>query len=173
MDNTNFWLNNQPIAYAVVNGLIGCVSLWSFWTPFITFLAQPVASAVMKQYLCVAINNLQTPAILPSYSKRTGYTLLQTDPQSIQQLNTGTIASLWLLAGLAIAICLWISSSIIEKGQLDIDHIIKLNLIMFVVIITIELAFFVGVGLKYIPFNLKDLYDKLIDNIGSQLSQYD
>ena len=173
MDNTNFWLNHQPIAYAVVNGLIGCVSLWSFWTPFITFLAQPVASAFMKQDLCIAINSLKTPSILPYYSQQTGYKLLQSDPQSIQQLNVGAITSLWLLAGLAITICLWISSSIIQQGQLDLSHIIKLNLIMFVVIITIELAFFIGVGLKYIPFNLRDLYDDIVQNIITDLSQYE
>jgi len=66
---------------------------------------------------------------------------------------------------------LWISSSIIQQGQLDLSHIIKLNLIMFVVIITIELAFFIGVGLKYIPFNLRDLYDDIVQNIITDLSQ--
>jgi hypothetical protein len=172
MDNTNFWLRNQPVAYAVVNGLIGSMSLWGFWTPFITFLAQPVASAVMKQDICNALNGLQTPTVLPNYSKNAGYKLIDQDPGYLQSLNQSTIVSLWLLAGLSITISLWATLSIIQQGQLDINHIVTLNLVLFVCIISIELAFFVGVGLKFIPFNLRDLYDDIIKNLVGQLGNY-
>jgi hypothetical protein len=173
MDNTSFWLRNQPIAYAVVNGLIGSITLWAFWTPFITFLAEPIASAIMKQDICSAINKLSTPAILPGYSNNAGTVLLNQDAQTVESSNTGSIISLWLLAGLSITISAWIVSSVIEKGNLDINHIIKLNLVLFIAIISIELTFFVGVGLRFIPFNLRDLYDDIINNLTQQLSQFD
>lgn len=173
MDNTNFWLQNQPIAYAVVNGLIGSITLWSFWTPFITFLAEPIASAIMKQDICSAINNISTPSVLPFYSYNAGTVLLQQDAQSVESSNVGTIVSLWLLAGLSITISLWIVTSIITKGNLDINHIIKLNLVLFIAIIGIELTFFIGVGLRFIPFNLRDLYDNIISTISQDLSEFE
>jgi hypothetical protein len=172
MDDTNFWLENQPIAYAVVNGLIGSVSLWAFWTPFITFLAQPIASAIMKQDICNAVNNITIPKVLPAYSGQAGETLLSQDPKSVQALNTTTISSLWLLAGLSITLSMWMVTHIINKGQLDVNHIIRLNVILFIAIISIELSFFVGVGLRFIPFNLRDLYDDIIDNVTTELKPF-
>ncbi len=172
MDNTNFWLRNQPVAYAVVNGLIGSMSLWAFWVPFITFLAQPIASAIMKQDICNALSGLKTPTVLPNYSKDAGYKLITQDSGYLQTLNTGAIVSMWLMAGFAITISIWLTLSIIEKGQLDINHIIVLNSVLFVCIISIELSFFIGVGLKFIPFNLRDLYDDLIKNLIGQLGNY-
>jgi hypothetical protein len=172
MDNTSFWLRKQSIAYAVVNGLIGSMTLWAFWTPFITFLAEPIASSIMKQDICSAVTNISNKAILPAYSYKAGTTLLNEDADSVESSNTGTIVSLWLLAGLAITISAWMVSSIIEKGMLDINHIIKLNSILFISIITIELTFFVGVGLRFIPFNLKDLYDDVVTNLNQQLIKY-
>lgn len=173
MDNTNFWLRNQPIAYAVVNGLIGSITLWSFWTPFITFLAEPIASSIMKQDICSAINNISTSSILPGYSYNAGSILLKQDAETVESSNTGVIVSLWLLAGLSITISLWMVTSIISKGNLDVNHIIKLNAVLFVAIIAIELTFFVGVGLRFIPFNLRDLYDNIITEITQDLSQFE
>jgi len=172
MEGTNFWLGKEYLAYAIVNGLIGSVALWSFWTPFITFLALPIASAVMKEDICKGVSILPTTGILPSTSATAGKILINEDSQSLESLNQGNIVSLWLLAGLAIILSLWISSSIIKSANLDINHIIKLNAILFVIIITIELGFFMGVGLRFIPFNLKDVYHETVDEIIQNMAPF-
>ena len=173
MESSNFWLEHQSISYAVVNGLIGSITLWAFWVPFITFLAQPVASAIMKQDICSAINQFDTPTVLPYFSGLAGKKLIEDDVQDSKDLNTGTLASLWLLAGLSITISLWIVTSIIKNGRLDVGHIILFNSILFVIIITIELAFFIGVGLKFIPFNLRDMFDNVIQNLEYRLFPFE
>lgn len=172
MEEVNFWSRKQYLAYAIVNGLIGSVALWSFWTPFITFLALPIASAVMKQDICKGINILPTTGVLPETSATAGRILLNEDKESLGYLNQGNIVSLWLLAGLAIVLSLWISSTIIKNAQLDINHIIKLNSILFFIIITIELGFFMGVGLKFIPFNLKDVYHETISEVVQNMAPF-
>jgi hypothetical protein len=39
-------------AKAVINGLGATIILWSFWTPFIIFLARPLVNAQIKEYTC-------------------------------------------------------------------------------------------------------------------------
>jgi hypothetical protein len=172
MEEVNFWVGKEYIAYAIVNGLIGSVALWSFWTPFISFLALPIASAVMKQDICKGVNILPSSHILPRTTANAGQILLNKDYESLTYLNQGNIVSLWLLAAFAITLSLWIASSIIQKANLDINHIIKLNSILFVIIITIELGFFMGVGLKFIPFNLKDVYYETINEVTTNMAPY-
>lgn len=172
MDNTNFWLRNPPIAYAVVNGLIGSMCLWTFWTPFITFLAQPFASAMMKTTICSAVNAFPSVSLLPSSSKTAATVMLSTDPQELKSANTGAIVSIWLVAGLSIVMSLWIVTSLIRQANLDINHIIKLNAVMFFVIVTVELIFFVELGLRFIPFNIQSVFDGVIGNITSDVNKY-
>jgi hypothetical protein len=172
MDNTNFWLQNPPIAYAVVNGLIGSMCLWSFWTPFITFLAQPFASAMMKTTICSAINAFPSVSLLPSSSKTAATAMLTTDTDELKDLNKGAIISIWLVASLSIVMSLWIVTSIISQGNLDVNHIVKLNAAMFAVIVTVELIFFVELGLQFIPFKVQSVFDGVIGNIKQQMKQY-
>lgn len=172
MDNTNFWLQNPPVAYAIVNGLIGSICLWSFWTPFITFLAQPFASAMMKTILCSAVNAFPSVSLLPSSSKTAASVMLNSDPSELKSLNYGAILTLWLVAALFIILSLWISTHIISQGNLDINHIIKLNAVMFFVIVTIELIYFVELGLQFIPFNIQTVFDQVLGNITNEMKQY-
>lgn len=172
MDNTNFWLENRPVAYAVVNGLIGSMCLWAFWTPFITFLAQPFASAMMKSVFCTVINVIPSLPILPSSGKNAAEMMVQNDQQNLQKMNMGSIISFWVIAALSIVVSLWIVTSIINKGQLDVNHIIKLNAIMFVVIITVEMSYFVQLGLQFVPFNVQTIFDTVVNNITGQLKEY-
>ena len=172
MDNTNFWLENRAVSYAVVNGLVGSMSLWAFWTPFITFLAQPFASAMMKSVFCTIINVIPSLPVLPSSAKNAAAMMVDSDPKYLQTVNMGSIISFWIIAALSIVISLWIVTSIISKGQLDINHIVKLNLVMFFVIIIVELTFFIELGLSYIPFNVQTVFDSVINNITGELKQY-
>lgn len=172
MDNTNFWLQNQPIAYAVVNGLVGAMCLWTFWTPFITFLAQPFASAMMKTAICSAINAFPNVSLLPGSSKTAASAMLTNDPENLKTLNTGAILSLWLVAALSIVMGMWIVTSIVSQGNLDVNHIIKLNAAMFFVIVTVELIFFIELGLQFIPFNLQTVFDSVLGNIQQDLKTY-
>lgn len=172
MEEVNFWFGREYIAYAIVNGLIGSVALWSFWTPFITFLALPVASATMKQAICNGINVLPSAGVLSTTAGTAGRILAENDPDTLSELNQGNTISLWLLAGLCITVSLWIASSIIKDAKLDINHVIKLNVILFAILVTIELGFFVGVGLKFIPFNLQNVYDDTISGIIQDMTPY-
>lgn len=43
----------KPVyAIAVANGLIATMVLWSFWTPFIIFLARPLVNAQINTFVC-------------------------------------------------------------------------------------------------------------------------
>jgi hypothetical protein len=172
MDNTNFWLRNPPIAYAVVNGLIGSMCLWAFWTPFITFLAQPFASAMMKTAICSTVNAFPSLPILPGSSKTAATAMLTNDPDELKDLNKGAIISIWLVAALSIVMSAWIVTSIIHQGNLDVNHIIKLNAAMFIVIVSVEMIFFVELGLRFIPFNIQAVFDGVVGNITQEIKQY-
>jgi hypothetical protein len=172
MDNTNFWFRNPPIAYAVVNGLIGSMCLWAFWTPFITFLAQPFASAMMKTTICSAVNAFPSVPILPGSSKTAATAMLTNDPDDLKDLNKGAIISIWLVASLSIVMSAWIITSIVNQGNLDVNHIIKLNAAMFVVIVSVEMIYFVELGLKFIPFKVQAVFDGVLGNITQQIKQY-
>lgn len=172
MDNTNFWATNQPVAYAVVNGLIGSSVLWGFWTPFITFLAHPLASSIVKQEICRSVNSMTTPTVLPTYSKDIGYKLMSKDNEAVTELNLMPTVSMWLLAGLAIVINMWMTTSIIKQGNLDINHIVTLNVIVFSVIVITELIFFIEVALRYTPYNLRLLYDDTINSSVSEIRYF-
>jgi hypothetical protein len=172
MDSNNFWVQNPPVAYAVVNGLVGSMCLWAFWTPFITFLAQPFASAMMKTAICSAISAFPSVPLLPNSSKTAATAMLTTDPENLKTLNTGAIISLWLVAALSIVMSMWIVTSIIHQGNLDVNYIVKLNAVMFLIIVSVELIYFIELGLQFIPFNLKTVFDSVLGNVSQELKEY-
>jgi hypothetical protein len=43
---------------AVINGLGATIILWTFWTPFIIFLARPLVNTQIKQYTCGLLSYL-------------------------------------------------------------------------------------------------------------------
>ena len=46
---------------AIVNGLIATVILWSFWTPFIIFIAVPLVNNQLKMAACQGIHAVVNP----------------------------------------------------------------------------------------------------------------
>jgi hypothetical protein len=59
-----------------------------------------------------------------------------------------------------------------DAGQLDPSHVFAINAVLALLIIAIELVFFVSVGLQFVPFNLRNVYDDVIDNVSSELTPF-
>ena len=60
----------KPVyATAVANGLIATMVLWSFWTPFIIFLARPVVNAQINTFVCEKLTDtLRTANVKMKYN---------------------------------------------------------------------------------------------------------
>lgn len=167
-----FWIGRQWVAKSIVNGLIGAAFLWMFWTPFITFLALPIASAMTKQDICRAVNSIPPgKPTLPTYSQYPANYLVNSDPDTMMQLNIPNILSLWFLGALCVTLNFWLVREIISSAGLEWGPIMRLNIIMFVVIVTMELAFFAGVGMHYIPFNLRNIFNDLVNGTAEELNR--
>lgn len=172
VSSPSFWYGREWIAKSVVNGLIGSSFLWIFWVPFITFLALPVASAMMKQDICTAVSRIPiSTTAMPSYSQFPAGVLVNTDSDAMKGVNLPNILSLWFLGALCIVLNFWLVREIIQSANLAFGPILRLNIAMFAVIVIMELAFFMGVGMHYIPFNLRDIYTELITNSTQQIQQ--
>lgn len=172
MEQTSYWTGKEYIASAIVNGLIGSASLWIFWTPFITFLALPISSAMTKQIICGTVNSIPNINILPSYVNTNANILISQDENRIMNSNIGYLATFWLLAAFSVTLSFWLATSIARSANLDWNHIVLFNSILFVCLVLIELIFFVYIGLQFIPFNLKDIYGQIVTNIVSTLDPY-
>ncbi len=172
VSSPSFWAGREWIAKSVVNGLIGSSFLWIFWVPFITFLALPVASAMMKQDICNAVSKIPLNTnVMPTYAQYPAGVLVNTDPDAMTELNIPNILSLWFLGALCVVLNFWLVREIIHSARLDFGPILRLNIAMFAVIVTMELAFFMGVGMHYIPFNLRDIFTELINSSTNQIQQ--
>jgi hypothetical protein len=168
----SFWAGREWVAQSVVNGLLGSTFLWIFWVPFITFLALPIASAMTKQDICRAVSRIpSTGTSLPTYSQYPAGVLVQSDWTTIREMNVPNILSLWFLGALCVTLNLWLVQTIIRSAGLNWGPIMRLNIVMFAVIVIMELAFFMGVGMHYIPFNMRDMYNDLIRNTTDELRQ--
>ena len=60
----------KPVyAIAVANGLIATIVLWSFWTPFIIFLARPLVNAQINTFVCEKLTDtLRTSNVKMKYN---------------------------------------------------------------------------------------------------------
>lgn len=172
VSSPSFWVGREWIAKSVVNGLLGSSFLWIFWVPFITFLALPVASAMMKQDICHAVSKIPLSTnVMPSYSQFPAGVLVNSDPDAMMDVNTPNILSLWFLGALCVTLNFWLVREILRAANLEWGPILRLNIALFGVIVTMELAFFMGVGMHYIPFNLRDIYGQLVTNSSQQIQQ--
>lgn len=172
VSSPSFWYGREWVAKSVVNGLIGSSFLWIFWVPFITFLALPVASAMMKQDICAAVSRIPlNKNVMPTYAQYPAGVLVNSDPDAIADVNTPNILSLWFLGALCIVLNFWLVREIIQSARLEFGPILRLNIAMFAVIVIMELAFFMGVGMHYIPFNLRDIFTELIGTSTNQIQQ--
>lgn len=172
VSSPSFWIGREWIAKSIVNGLMGSAFLWIFWVPFITFLALPVASAMTKQDICNAVSKIPISVnVMPSYTQFPAGVLVNTDPDAMTDINIPNILSLWFLGALCVVLNFWLVREIIRSASLEFGPILRLNIAMFGVIVVMELAFFMGVGMHYIPFNLRDIYTELISSSTEQIQQ--
>ena len=172
MDTTNYWTGKEYIAPGIVNGLLGSASLWIFWTPFITFLALPISSAMTKQVICSTVNSMPAVNILPSYVNTNANILINQDESGMMMSNIGYLSTFWLLAAFSVTLSLWLAQTIVQQANLNWSEIILFNSILFVCLVFIELTFFIYIGLQFIPFNLKDIYQEIINDLTTQLNPY-
>jgi hypothetical protein len=172
MDTTNYWTGKEYMAYAIVNGLIGSASLWIFWTPFITFLALPISSAMTKQIICSVVDAIPSTNTLPPYVATNANILIKQDENGLLMSNIGYLSTFWLLAAFSVTLSFWLAQTVVNQANLDWNHIILFNSILFVCLIFLELCFFIYVGLQFIPFNLKDVYGEIITNLTTELNPF-
>jgi len=74
----------KPVyAIAVANGLIATMVLWSFWTPFIIFLARPLVNAQINTFVCEKLTDtIRTTNVKGKYNDfitRYVFSLVQND----------------------------------------------------------------------------------------------
>lgn len=167
-----FLLERPYISYGIANGLMGSIGLWAFWTPFITFLALPIASAMLRTQMCSNIINYLPSQLFPSYVGNRGDTMLKDDDEKISELNTGPIVLLWMTAGLVIVVCLWSLNSLVSSAMLDPDYLLVLGLILTSIVIVIELVFFVFVGTKANIVNIRNVLYDTFGYLNKDVSQY-
>jgi len=171
MEQPNFWSGKEWLARGLTNGLFGAAFLWVFWVPFITFLAVPVASAMMKQYMCQTINQIPAPTkpTIPGSQFAANY-LVNEDPTEIKKLNTSSTLSLWFLGGMCILLNITLAISIIRSSGMNFMDVFLLNLSMFIFIVTMELMFFMFIGMHFIPFNIVNMVNGIIDDSISDIN---
>ena len=170
MEQANFWQGKGWLSRGLVNGFFGAAFLWIFWVPFITFLAVPVASSMMKQYMCQTIMQMPSPSkpIIPGSSSAANY-LLNSDADAIKKLNLSPTLSLWFLGGFCVILNLVIATSIINSSNMSFWSVFLLNLSMFIFIVLMELMFFMFIGMHFIPFNIVNLVDGIVDDTVSDI----
>jgi hypothetical protein len=173
----------EPIIIkSIVNGLISTSIIWLFWTPFLIFMAAPLMNAMIKNFLCshstyisyeiykifgiqayeVYENNLPNP---PTIAKR----IVNNNTNNFLNENLNLFIVFGILSLLVIYFSLSIAGNLISKYNLNLGKVILFNIIMSIIIIAIEIAFFIGVTTEYSPFDLKNILEGLIQKIKNVL----
>ena len=62
-----------------------------------------------------------------------------------------------------------IAGNLITTYNLNVGRIVLFNILMSIIIIAIEIAFFIGVTTEYSPFDLKNILEGLIQKIKNVL----
>jgi len=167
---------------SIVNGLISTSIIWLFWTPFLIFIAAPLMNALVKETLC--LNAWRFGVIIDDIFGYQGYEVYEnnlpkppTNAINIVRNNTKNFLNenlnLFIILGI---LCLFvvyftlnIAGNLITRYNLNLQKIILFNVVMAIIIITIEIAFFVGVTTEYSPFNLKNILEGLVQKIKNVL----
>jgi hypothetical protein len=189
--------NSEPyIQKAVVNGLIATVILWGFWTPFILLLVVKLVNNQIKDGICYAAqytgNEKDTILVyaasdIADYSKlpySQVYTFLEKlfgskesptaeaaisdDPSVISETNMNLSIIMLVTCITVIVLSIGIAYYIIQTYNLDGWYIFKFNIVMAVIIMTIEAVFFGGVAMKFIPF----YPPTILQNLGDKIDEY-
>lgn len=163
---------------SIVNGLISTSIIWLFWTPFLIFIAAPLMNAMIKQNLCwnawrvdaiiydifgyqgyeIYENNLPTPPTVAT-------NIVTNNTKNFLNENLNLFIVLGVLCLFVIYFSLNIAGNLITTYNLNVGRIVLFNILMSIIIIAIEIAFFIGVTTEYSPFDLKNILEGLIQKI--------
>lgn len=157
------------IPKAIVNGLISTVILWAFWTPFIVFLAIPLVAAQLKDGICMGLDQSYEISQIPLKTNATAsQNLMNNDPQELKEANAKLTYTFIFTSVIVITLCLYVAYRMIVGYNLDYKSIVLFNIVMALIIVTIEMSFFTGVSMRYLPFIPTDV----IGGVSSQVSGY-
>lgn len=159
-------VHNHFIPHAIVNGLIATIVLWSFWMPFIIFVAVPIVNALLKDAVCGGLRGLTGLPVQQVYQPAVNNLL--NDEGELAEINKPLKYTFIFSYFIVVAICLYISSSLISAYGMNSWEITKFNIVMAIIIVIIEMSFFIGVSIQYVPFNPS----VILGSLSSQINSY-
>ena len=139
-------------------------------------------NAIIKQNLCW--NAWRVDAIIYDIFGYQGYEIYENNLPNPPTVATNIVTNntknflnenlnLFIVLGVlclfVIYFSLNIAGNLITKYNLNVGEIVLFNIIMSIIIITIEIAFFIGVTTEYSPFDLKNILEGLIQKIKNVL----
>jgi hypothetical protein len=83
------------------------------------------------------------------------------DAQTIESSNLALYVVFTSISCIVITLSLYVAHRIIQANNLNTWEIVNFNIVMAVIIITIETAFFIGVAMQYVPFDIPKIANDL------------
>lgn len=155
---------NEPIIQkAIVNGLIATVTLWIFWTPFILSIAVPLVNAQLKNGVCSGLSGIPFTV----GNDVAGNNLLLQNTDTLKDENSGIMNMFITTCVIVVISSLYIVFTMIKTYNLDYGKIILFNFVMAIIIVIIELSFFIGVSTRYSPFVPIQIVNDLVNQVNS------
>lgn len=173
-----FWSGKEVIARAIVDGLLSSAYLWIFWVPFITGIALPLNTALIKQSICRATEDRHNSIYIPGVTNLlvpSSFQTIQTlvdDNTSMYPQNTIQLALLWICGVVWVVVSVWLANSIITASGLDWYTVMIFNLVMAILIVIVETSFFLGVAMRFNPYNLETVYQKVLPSINDTINKF-
>jgi len=163
---------------SIVNGLIATSIIWTFWTPFLVFIASPLMNAMIKNFLChesgwipyiiyteagykafnVYNDNLPKPPTV-------AMNMIDQDKTSFIYENLPIYLLFALTSVFVIGGSLYSANYLITAYNLNRASIVNFNLMMVPIIFIIELIFFIGVAVGYYPFDTATILGKISQKV--------
>ena len=100
----------------------------------------------------------------------TANSMIATDTKEILGLNLNLMISMGFAALVIVVLCMGLVMWMIGKYNLNGPRILKLNLMMALVIMVVEMGFFGGVAMQYIPFDPPKIIEALVQRIVNYLN---
>lgn len=95
--------------------------------------------------------------------------LIASDKEEIKSINFNMFLIMGMVCIIVIVLSIWLAVFLIYKYNLNGHHILAFNIVMALVIVTIEVIFFVTVGARYIPFDPNQIQNLLAAKIADYL----
>lgn len=163
---------------SLVNGLIATSIIWIFWTPFLIFIASPLMNAIIKNFLYQTAGSI--PYMIYSIFGTQAFEIYETslphpptvankvieeNKQNFLNENINSFVVFTIMSILVIYFSLFFASKLIINYNLNVGEIVLFNVVMAIIIISIETAFFIGVTTKYSPFTINGIIGQLAQKI--------